>query len=150
MDNEKESELVVSTRALAASRTIVSLPANLSCNYTPNLNLEFDQTVVNYCRNQGAYNLKAARVNSNGNDSSPSKKPKNNFHFASTISAPLNKVVRSCKVILSGDVAVGKTSLVNRFSGTIYSSAYQTTIGVDFDLQRFTILGQPYMLQVSC
>lgn len=149
MQDEKESELVVSTKALAASRTIVSLPASLSCYYTPNLRSEFDQSVVDHCRNQSMYNFKAPKANNNGSDKNYSKKYKNNVNFTSTTIAPMNKVVRSCKVILSGDVAVGKTSLVSRFSRTIYSSAYQTTIGVDFDLQRFNILEQPYMLQVS-
>lgn len=55
---------------------------------------------------------------------------------------------KSCKVVLCGDVAVGKTSLVNRFGCDSYSDAYNTTIGVDFDLQKFDILGQTFILQL--
>lgn len=60
----------------------------------------------------------------------------------------LNNIPQSCKVIVTGDVAVGKTSLINRFGYDVYSSHYKTTIGVDFDVQKFQILGMPYVLQV--
>lgn len=59
-----------------------------------------------------------------------------------------SKSLRTCKVIVSGDVAVGKTCLVNRFGHDIYTNKYQTTIGVDFDIQKYQILGLPYNLQI--
>jgi GTPase SAR1 family protein len=35
------------------------------------------------------------------------------------------------KIVLAGDVAVGKTSLINKFVTGIFSMSYKATIGVD-------------------
>ncbi|KAK0096248.1 hypothetical protein PV326_006008 [Microctonus aethiopoides] len=55
---------------------------------------------------------------------------------------------RLSKVIVLGDVSVGKTSIVNRFCHKIYSNNYKPTIGVDFEVERFDILGVPFNLQI--
>ncbi|GLH11287.1 Ras-related protein Rab6 [Gryllus bimaculatus] len=52
------------------------------------------------------------------------------------------------KVIILGDVAVGKTSLVNRFCHEIFDSNYKATIGVDFEVEQFNILKVPFNLQI--
>ncbi|KAI5096664.1 ras-related protein Rab-34 isoform X1 [Silurus meridionalis] len=52
------------------------------------------------------------------------------------------------KVIVVGDVAVGKTSLINRFCRDRYEKGYKATIGVDFEMERFEILGVPFSLQL--
>lgn len=57
--------------------------------------------------------------------------------------------VKTCKCIIVGDIAVGKTCLVNRFRENIFSPNYKATAGVDFDVQKFTILNVPFNLQVS-
>ncbi|XP_066601695.1 ras-related protein Rab-34 [Prorops nasuta] len=57
-------------------------------------------------------------------------------------------VLRMSKVIVIGDVAVGKTSLVNRFCHKSFDNNYKATIGVDFEVERFDILGVPFHLQI--
>lgn len=127
------------------SRAINSLPLNKSNDFSPYFGLEFDLNVQDYCRNRNSLTMhNQTNNNQQQNETSKSSKTKNLNNSGTTP----NKVVRSCKVVVSGDVAVGKTCLVNRFGQDIYSSNYQTTIGVDFDLQRFTILGQHYLLQI--
>ncbi|XP_011306338.1 ras-related protein Rab-34 [Fopius arisanus] len=55
---------------------------------------------------------------------------------------------RIAKVIVLGDVAVGKTSLVNRFCHKKFDNNYKATIGVDFEVERFDVLGVPFNLQI--
>ncbi|XP_051536250.1 ras-related protein Rab-34-like [Myxocyprinus asiaticus] len=52
------------------------------------------------------------------------------------------------KVIVVGDVAVGKTSLSNRFCKDTFDMTYKATIGVDFEMERFVVLGVPFSLQL--
>ncbi|KAM9780688.1 ras-related protein Rab-34-like isoform X2 [Syngnathus typhle] len=52
------------------------------------------------------------------------------------------------KVIVVGDVSVGKTCLVSRFSRGAFNKNYKATIGVDFDMERFQVLGVPFSLQL--
>ncbi|XP_015190063.1 PREDICTED: ras-related protein Rab-34 [Polistes dominula] len=56
--------------------------------------------------------------------------------------------LRISKVIVIGDVAVGKTSLVNRFCHKLFDNNYKATIGVDFEVERFDVLGVPFYLQI--
>lgn len=154
MDQDKASRELVDERdkldkcSPVAARTITSLQLDAPTNFTPYTELEFDRAVLNYCQNKDNHIIQSRPPD---NQSKPllglnkfNKQP-----AYSPCNAPFNRVVRSCKVVVSGDVAVGKTSLINRFGNGNYSSTHQTTIGVDFDLQRFNVLGQPYMLQVS-
>ncbi|KAL4608423.1 ras-related protein Rab-34 isoform X2 [Arapaima gigas] len=53
-----------------------------------------------------------------------------------------------CKVIVMGDVAVGKTCLINRFCRDTFDRSYKATIGVDFEMERFEVLGVPFSLQL--
>ncbi|XP_077961398.1 ras-related protein Rab-34 isoform X3 [Gasterosteus aculeatus] len=52
------------------------------------------------------------------------------------------------KVIVVGDVAVGKTCLISRFRKGAFEKNYKATIGVDFEMERFEVLGVPYSLQL--
>lgn len=57
--------------------------------------------------------------------------------------------VKTCKCIIVGDIAVGKTCLINRFTHNTFSRHHKATVGVDFDVQKFNILNVPFNLQVS-
>ncbi|XP_054610444.1 ras-related protein Rab-34 isoform X1 [Dunckerocampus dactyliophorus] len=52
------------------------------------------------------------------------------------------------KVIVVGDVSVGKTCLVSRFCRGAFDRNYKATIGVDFQMERFEVLGVPFSLQL--
>ncbi|XP_008501009.1 ras-related protein Rab-36 [Calypte anna] len=52
------------------------------------------------------------------------------------------------KVVVVGDLYVGKTSLINRFCKGNFDRDYKATIGVDFEIERFEIFGMPYSLQI--
>ncbi|XP_025893574.1 ras-related protein Rab-36 isoform X2 [Nothoprocta perdicaria] len=52
------------------------------------------------------------------------------------------------KVVVVGDLYVGKTSLINRFCKDTFDRDYKATIGVDFEIERFEIVGVPYNLQI--
>uniref|UniRef100_A0A3B3SST6 RAB34, member RAS oncogene family b n=1 Tax=Paramormyrops kingsleyae TaxID=1676925 RepID=A0A3B3SST6_9TELE len=52
------------------------------------------------------------------------------------------------KVIVVGDVAVGKTCLISRFCRDTFDKGYKATIGVDFGMERFEVLGVPFSLQL--
>ncbi|XP_074146868.1 ras-related protein Rab-36 isoform X4 [Sminthopsis crassicaudata] len=52
------------------------------------------------------------------------------------------------KVVVLGDLYVGKTSLINRFCKDVFDRHYKATIGVDFEIERFEIAGVPYSLQI--
>ncbi|XP_064531555.1 ras-related protein Rab-36 isoform X1 [Pseudopipra pipra] len=52
------------------------------------------------------------------------------------------------KVVVVGDLYVGKTSLINRFCKDNFDRDYKATIGVDFEMERFEIIGIPYHLQI--
>ena len=52
------------------------------------------------------------------------------------------------KMIVVGDVSVGKTSLVHRFCHECFDRDYKATIGVDFEVERFDVLSVPFNLQM--
>merc|ERR1712038_1799218 len=56
--------------------------------------------------------------------------------------------MRICKAVIVGDVATGKTSLVNRFCHDVFDRDYKATIGVDFEVEKFSVLSVPFNLQV--
>ncbi|XP_075423993.1 ras-related protein Rab-36 [Ascaphus truei] len=56
--------------------------------------------------------------------------------------------LKMAKVVLVGDLYVGKTSLINRFCKDAFDRDYKATIGVDFEIERFEISGIPFNLQI--
>ncbi|KAK2153719.1 hypothetical protein LSH36_288g02047 [Paralvinella palmiformis] len=56
--------------------------------------------------------------------------------------------LKICKAVLVGDVAVGKSCLVNRFCHDVFNRDYKATIGVDFEVEKFSILSIPFNLQI--
>ncbi|XP_040205563.1 ras-related protein Rab-36 [Rana temporaria] len=56
--------------------------------------------------------------------------------------------LKMAKVVMVGDLYVGKTSLINRFCKNVFDRDYKATIGVDFEIERFEILGVPFNLQI--
>jgi len=52
------------------------------------------------------------------------------------------------KVLVVGNVATGKTSVINRFARNKFSKDYQTTIGVDFALKRVKAGGAELNVQL--
>jgi small GTP-binding protein len=55
---------------------------------------------------------------------------------------------RMSKIIIVGDVSVGKTSLVQRFVTNSFNHDYKATIGVDFEIEKFQILKTNFNLQI--
>lgn len=55
------------------------------------------------------------------------------------------KVVKS---IVIGDLSVGKTSLINRYCRNLFEKDYKPTIGVEFELKKYMILGQEFHMQM--
>ncbi|CAF1082233.1 unnamed protein product [Adineta ricciae] len=53
-----------------------------------------------------------------------------------------------CKIVLVGDVAVGKSCLATRLCHNTFDRNYKATIGVDFEVEKFLILGVPMSLQI--
>ena len=56
--------------------------------------------------------------------------------------------MKICKTIVIGDVAVGKTSLVNRYCRDVFETDYKATIGVDFQMEIYNVLGYPFSMQM--
>ncbi|XP_076452593.1 ras-related protein Rab-34-like [Babylonia areolata] len=56
--------------------------------------------------------------------------------------------VKICKAVIVGDVAVGKTCIVNRYCHDVFNRDYKATIGVDFEVEKFSVLSVPLTLQI--
>ena len=69
--------------------------------------------------------------------------------YLSTAGASGNSTtpLKVLKVVLVGDLAVGKTSLIHRFCHKTFNNDYKPTIGCDFEIEKFTILNQPVTVQ---
>ncbi|KAF8766967.1 ras-related protein Rab-34-like [Argiope bruennichi] len=81
--------------------------------------------------------------------------PNKETHFSYQVRTACRKInsskcdaLRLTKVIVVGDVAVGKTCLVRRFCVQAFETNYKATIGVDFEAEKFYILDVPYILQI--
>ncbi|XP_030861538.1 ras-related protein Rab-36 isoform X2 [Gorilla gorilla gorilla] len=75
-------------------------------------------------------------------------------HFHGQVSAACQRRntgtvgLKLSKVVVVGDLYVGKTSLIHRFCKNVFDRDYKATIGVDFEIERFEIAGIPYSLQI--
>ena len=54
----------------------------------------------------------------------------------------------SKKIVLIGDQAVGKTTLLKRYSKGTLNTNYKATIGIDFECLKYKILGIPFDIQI--
>ncbi|EDV22200.1 uncharacterized protein TRIADDRAFT_59188 [Trichoplax adhaerens] len=54
----------------------------------------------------------------------------------------------TAKVIVIGDVSVGKTSIINKYCRRVFDKDYKATIGVDFEVEDFVIKGSNFQLQI--
>lgn len=68
--------------------------------------------------------------------------------YKETIILIVNKRPRSSKTIIIGNMGTGKSSLVQRFVHNSFCADYKATIGVDFEVEQFEILGVPFNLQI--
>lgn len=55
---------------------------------------------------------------------------------------------RSAKIIIIGQPGAGKTSLVLRYCRNTFERNYKTTIGVDFEVEKYNVLGIPFNVQL--
>lgn len=53
------------------------------------------------------------------------------------------------KLLLIGNSAVGKSSLLLRFSDNVFNESFLPTIGVDFKIRTFDLSGKTVKLQVK-
>ena len=51
-------------------------------------------------------------------------------------------------MVVLGDVSVGKSSLIQRFVKNTFNDVYKATIGVDFEVEKFCIIGKSFNLQI--
>ncbi|KAJ7987218.1 hypothetical protein DPEC_G00336470 [Dallia pectoralis] len=56
--------------------------------------------------------------------------------------------LKMSKAVVVGDHNVGKTCLIKRFCTDLFDRDYKATIGVDFEIERFELLGVPFSLQI--
>ncbi len=52
------------------------------------------------------------------------------------------------KVLIIGDVAVGKSSILKRFAENVFHANYASTIGVDFKMKKLNLRGKAVKLQI--
>ena len=64
------------------------------------------------------------------------------------MSTPKKKYDHLVKLLLIGDSGVGKSCLLLRFADSTFTSAYITTIGIDFKIKNVEIGGKRVKLQV--
>jgi len=56
--------------------------------------------------------------------------------------------VVSSKIIAIGDLGVGKTSIINRYIRNVFERDYKPTIGVEYELRKYTILKAAFNMQI--
>ncbi len=57
-------------------------------------------------------------------------------------------MLNDCKIILVGDIAVGKTSIITRYICDTFSNKYKTTNGVVYDFKDLCIDNKPAYLSI--
>ena len=66
-------------------------------------------------------------------------KTSNNLSQFESENNDLKKEIFNFKIILLGDIAVGKTSILSRFCTNTYSSDYKCSIGVEFKVKSLNV-----------
>lgn len=118
-------------------------PFNSSC--TPYNHSDFSPEVTQLCHDENELLQTPSSPSAHQNRNNAAST--NPFSLATSAVAVKNRM-RVAKCIVVGDISVGKTTLINRYVNDVYSSDYKATIGVDFEVQKFDILGRPFTLQV--
>lgn len=88
-----------------------------------------------------------ADIPSNINENKPEeiKNEENNEAVKNNQNNPLynpNKQIYNLKIIVLGDIAVGKTSVINRFISNTFSEVYKTSISCEFQKKEIDIDGE--------
>ena len=73
-------------------------------------------------------------MTSQNNLSSYGSKPYNTYNSRAG-SLQIDRIIHELKIILVGDVAVGKTAMFNRFVDNTYTDEYASNIGVAFKVK---------------
>ena len=108
-----------------------------SKNYGEREQIPPERIILNFPK---CYNTKA-QISENGNFG-------NEVQEACSTEAIQSIRIKMCKIILIGDLSVGKTSLVSRVSNEKFQQSYKATIGIDFVALRFDILKSPFTLHI--
>ncbi|KAF7261972.1 hypothetical protein EG68_00743 [Paragonimus skrjabini miyazakii] len=75
--------------------------------------------------------------------------PQRNFHRSTpTLAMPIEDKLRIFRVMLAGDSAVGKTSLLIRLCDNKFTGTSVSTIGIDMKMRSITVDGRSTMLQL--
>ena len=83
--------------------------------------------------------------NTGGNNPEEVKNEENNEVVKNNQNNPLynpNKQIFNLKMIVLGDIAVGKTSVINRFISNTFSDEYKSSIGCEFQKKELDIDGE--------
>ena len=83
--------------------------------------------------------------NIDGNNSKEMKNKENNEIVKNNQNSPLfnpNKQIYNLKMIVLGDIAVGKTSVINRFISNTFSDEYKTSISCELQEKELDIDGE--------
>ncbi|XP_003387405.2 PREDICTED: ras-related protein Rab-34-like [Amphimedon queenslandica] len=67
---------------------------------------------------------------------------------SSNVASSMMMSSKSTKVIIIGAPGIGKTSLLLRYCQDSFESNYKSTIGVDFEVEKCSVLGQSLTLQL--
>ncbi|KAH9520485.1 Ras- protein Rab-34 [Dermatophagoides farinae] len=124
---------------MATERTIDSWVYPMDSSCTPYNDTDFNNKVRVLCQEEVQYMLSSTNESVNNQQSQTNKLPP---------LEPLKNRLRIAKCNVVGDTSVGKTCLVNRFGYDVFDSKSKATIGVDFDVQKFSILNRPFTLQI--
>lgn len=82
-------------------------------------------------------------------DASP-RSTKQSFHPKTREACKGDKLLDgvTSKIIVVGDLGVGKTSMINRYVRNEFERDYKPTIGVEYELKKYSILKTVFSLQI--
>lgn len=126
---------------MANERIINKWVYPMDSSATPYNETNFNVQVEKLCQDE--IDQLQAMENNNNNSSLGQKSAKIKSTFG-----PVRNCLRIAKCNVVGDASVGKTCLINRFGYDVFDSKSKATIGVDFDVQKFSVLSRPFTLQV--